>query len=196
MKLNKLKFALLISVGISGLFQHGCSNIVGAVTGPQPITEPRDQRTLGSLVDDELIETKALVNIKKADPGFANSNIVVTSFNGVLLLAGQVSSENLKQIAAQTASQIRKVRKVHNEITVSGPISYVARSNDSWLTTKVKTQLIGLKGFPANKVKVVTENGTVYLMGLVSASQGEQAVNITRQTYGVQKIVKIFEYTN
>ena len=91
---------------------------------------------------------------------------------------------------------MRKVRTVHNELEIAGPTTMMARTNDAWLTTKVKTVLITNPETDAGRVKVVTENGVVYLMGLLSRTESEAAVEKTRQVFGVQKIVKIFEYIN
>ena len=118
----------------------------------------------------------------------------VTSFNGQVLLTGQVSSEEEKQAAGAAIKDLRKVRTVHNELEIAGPTSLVARTNDSWLTTKVKTALFTNEDTYAGRVKVVTENGVVYLMGLLSKAESEATVEKTRQVFGVQKIVKVFEY--
>lgn len=151
-------------------------------------------RTPGTMIDDQVIETMVKRQIWNSDPGFDSSHLVAVSYNGVLLLAGQVESEALRQKAEEIARSMDKVRKVHNELQVGGPISMVARANDSWLTTKVKTKMIAADEVAGRKVKVVTENGTVYLMGLLPRAQADAAVEAARSVYGVQKIVKVFEY--
>ena len=88
------------------------------------------------------------------------------------------------------------VTKVYNEIAVKGPTSSLSRASDSWITTKIKTQMLATKGLQSGSIKVVTENGAVYLMGMVSREQADTSVNIARQVTGVQKVVKIFQYTN
>lgn len=155
--------------------------------------DPR-ARTPGMIIDDQVIESMVKREIKKSDPGFDSAHLVAVSYNGVLLLAGQVATENLKTHAYQAAERIGKVRKIHNEIEVGGPISYLARTNDTWLTGKVKTKLAADKRVNANRVKVVTENGVVYLLGLLPRQQADDTVAIARSVYGVQKIVKVFEY--
>ncbi len=172
---------------------QGCSSILSATTA-DPIEEENDERTTGSALDDEIIETKALVNIDKADEDLAQSNIVVVSFNGVVLLAGQVNTAEQRILAAETVAKIGKVRRVHNEITVTGKTSMVARSNDAWITTKVKTKLLANNEVEGGRIKVVTENGVVYLMGLVSRDEATRAAELARKTGGVQKVVRIFEY--
>ena len=118
----------------------------------------------------------------------------MVSYNGLILLAGQVATAELKEQAATVAQEVNRVRKVHNELSIGGPISLVARTNDAWLTGKVKSRLVASKEAQGLKVKVVTENGVVYLMGLVTRAQADAVVTVTANVYGVQKIVKVFEY--
>lgn len=172
---------------------QGCSSVLSAITA-DPIEDKGDKRTTGSTLDDEIIETKALVNIDKADEELAHAHIVVVSFNGVVLLAGQVNTAEQRLLAADTVAKIGKVRRIHNEITVAGATSMVARSNDSWITTKVKTKLLANGEVEGGRIKVVTENGVVYLMGLVTREEATRAAEQARKTGGVQKVVRIFEY--
>jgi osmotically-inducible protein OsmY len=102
----------------------------------------------------------------------------------------------MRELAEKTVKNMRKVRTVHNELEVAGPTSMVARSNDSWLTTKIKSKMALSSAVDANRFKIVTENGVVYMMGLVTRDEASAAVDLTRQVYGVQKIVKVFEYLN
>lgn len=178
-----------------GLFLQGCSDVIGVGT-EQPIREDRGHRTIGSYVDDEVIETLALVNLQKGSELIQASNISVTSFNGQVLLTGQAPEDAARLEAEQIVSQIRKVRKIHNEINIAGVSSTVARTNDVWLTTKVKAQLLTNDAVDGSRVKVVTDSSTVYLMGLVTQQEAETAINIVRNIAGVEKIVKVFEYVN
>lgn len=171
----------------------GCSSIISA-TSDDGIQEDRGERSLGAYIDDEIIETKALVNIDKAHPDLAQSHIIVVSYNGIALLAGQVPSEELRRLAAKTVANVKKVRRVHNELTLSGNTSMLARSNDGWITTKVKSKLLASGEIEGGRVKVVTENGVVYLMGILAREEADKATEIARKTGGVQKVVRIFEY--
>ncbi|MDH3640802.1 MAG: BON domain-containing protein [Gammaproteobacteria bacterium] len=156
-------------------------------------SDPR-VRTPGTIVDDEVVESMVKREIRNSNPDFDSAHLVAVSYNGIVLLAGQVGTEALKVEAQQAAERIDKARRVHNELQVGGPISYVARTADGWLTTKVKTRLLASKQTEARKVKVVTENGVVYLMGMLPREQADSAVEVARSIYGVQKIVKVFEY--
>ncbi|HJE29926.1 phospholipid-binding protein [Stutzerimonas xanthomarina] len=172
----------------------GCSSVLTAARD-EPINDNRGTRTIGSKIDDSLIETKAAVNIAKAHPDLDKaSHIVVASYNGVVLLAGQTPREELKQLAEQTASAVQRVKRVHNELQVLQPSSALARSNDSWLTTKIKTQMLTDQNVPGARIKVITENGIVYLLGLVTRQEGNRATSLVQGVSGVQRIVKLFEY--
>ncbi|KQQ57528.1 BON domain-containing protein [Pseudomonas coleopterorum] len=172
----------------------GCSSVLTA-TRDNPIDDDRGTRTLGSKIDDSLIETKVSVNIAKANIDLdKNSHIVVTSYNGVVLLAGQTPRADLKTLAEQAASEVQRVKKVHNEIQVLAPSSLLARNNDAWLTTKIKTQMLADSAIPGSRIKVVTENGIVYLLGLLTQAEATRATNLVQGVSGVQKIVKLFEY--
>ena len=171
----------------------GCSSVLDAGVN-EPIQDKSSQRSLGRMLDDESIETKALVNLRKADDALRDANILVVSFNGIVLLAGQVPSPQLKQLAARTVTDIRYVRKVHNEITVGEPNDFGGRSADSWITTRVKSRMLFSSNVDPAEVKVVTESGVVYLLGLVDQQSADKAVDMARHTNGVQKVVRIFEY--
>ena len=182
-----------ITLTLCSITLSGCSSILSA-SSDGPITENYGKRTWGSFIDDSAIETKAKVNLEKASPELANAHISVISFNAVVLLVGQVPNQQAKSLATRTIQKIRKVRRVHNELTVSGASNALVRSSDSWLTTKTKTRMWFTPGIQSGRIKVVSENGVVYLMGLVSRAEADRVVSEVQGSYGVQKIVKIFEY--
>ena len=172
----------------------GCSSVLTA-TRDTPIEDDRGTRTFGSKIDDSLIETKVSVNVAKASPDLdKSSHIVVSSYNGIVLLAGQTPRADLKSLAEQAASQVQRVKKVHNELQVLPPSSILARNNDAWLTTKIKTQMLTDNAVPSSRIKVITENGIVYLLGLLTQQEATRATNLVQGVSGVQKIVKLFEY--
>ena len=151
-------------------------------------------RTPGSMIDDEALEKIVEQEIRQSDPEFKSAHLVVVSYGGIVLLIGQVSSEELRIKAQTVARAIAKVDTVHNEIGVGGPISYLARGNDGWLTAKVKGRLIAADNVPGRMVKVQTENGVVYLLGFLTRAEADAAVEIAASVYGVQQIVRVFEY--
>ena len=172
---------------------NGCGSFIAA-TSDEPIKEDYGERTWGSFIDDDSIETKAYVNLKKASPKLDEAHISVISYNGIVLIVGQVPDRHSKNLATTTVKKIRKVRRVHNELSIAGESGTLVRSGDSWLTTKTKVRMFFTPELQSGRIKVVTENGVVYLMGLVSRAEADRVVNEVQHSYGVQKIVKIFEY--
>lgn len=152
-----------------------------------------DRRTSGIYVEDENIELKTLKRLSQyMDPA---SHINVTSYNRIVLLTGEVPNAGQQAQAETLTREITNVRNIHNAL-ITGPASSISdRSNDTYITTKVKTRFVSENLFPANVVKVVTEASVVYLMGIVSEKEANDAVEIARTTEGVTKVVKVFEYT-
>lgn len=165
--------------------------VAGAAGGA---TVANDKRTNQAMLDDQLIETKAKDAIY-ADPKVAKRiHINITSYNHVVLLTGEALSKATRNKVVNIARNIDKVRRVHNEIQVADLTGFTSRTSDSWITSKVKSQMLATKGFPSSRIKVVTENGTVFLMGLVTKTLGKQAATIASEVSGVQRVVKLFEY--
>lgn len=185
---------ILAALLLASIFT-ACTPLIDA-TRSTPIEEDYTKRTPGAVVDDEFIETKAAVNIKKVDSRFRNAQVKVKSYNGVVLLTGIVPESNMRDIATSTVSKIRKVRRVHNELYESPPRGFAARLADSWLSRKIKTRLMFNRSIPSSRFKVVTHSGTVYLMGLSSESLADNVVSAVKKVGGVQKIVRVFEYVD
>lgn len=129
-----------------------------------------------------------------ANPEFADSHIVISSFNQTVLLAGQTPSASLRVQAEKIAKKTPEVLRVYNEITIDDPISLTARSKDSWITGQVKANMIAKKGLESGSIRVVTENRVVYLMGIATREQADLAVNVARHVPHVSKVVKVFRY--
>ena len=141
-----------------------------------------------------LAERKIKVNLARASEALDQSHIVVVSFNGNVLLAGEVASDELRVQAENIAARVRHVRHVHNELKLSGDSGVLSRVNDGWLTTKLKPRLFVDGDAPGMRTKVVTVSGIVYLMGLLTRDEADAVVAQAREVGGVQKIVKIIEY--
>ncbi|WP_137818134.1 BON domain-containing protein [Pseudomonas sp. 2FG] len=155
-------------------------------------------RSVGNKIDDQFVGPNVSNSISRAhaDLSSPTSHIVVSSYNGIILLAGQTPRSELKERAEQAARAVQGVRKVHNELQVLPPTSVLARSNDSLLTTKIKAQMLADNAVPSSRIKVITENGIVYLLGLVTRMEAASATSVVQSVSGVQKVVKLFEYTN
>lgn len=155
-------------------------------------------RSVGNKIDDQFIPSNVSSNIERAhaDLGSKSSHIVVTSYNGVVLLAGQTPRADLKQLAGQAAGRTQDVKKVYNELQVMTPSNALARSNDALITSKIKANMLLDTTIPSSKIKIVTENGIVFLLGLVTRKEGQSAANVATTHSGVQKVVKLFEYVD
>ena len=186
----KLDFKLLAAVIIASQISACVPVVVGGAAAGGAMAA--DRRTTGVYVEDQNIELKAKKNIYDGLGGYAN--VSVTSFKGNILLTGEVPDEAAKAKAGDIAAATESVRAVTNEIVVGPKTSISSRTNDAYLTSKVKAQFVTENRFQANYVKVVTENGVVYLMGYVTQKEADDAVEIARNTSGVTKVVKVFEY--
>jgi len=186
--MNKL-IPLLLSLLLSG-----CVFVAGAAAGAAGVAVVYDHRKFESILQDQQIANDISSRIASASALKSNAQISVTCFNQVVLLTGEVLSVPQRQQAGRIANSTQDVKKVYNQITVRGPTSSLTHASDTWITAKIKTQMLATKDLASGTIKVVTENGCVYLMGIVSKEQADMAVDIARRVSGVQKVVKIFTY--
>ena len=187
------KFALIVLIPL--ILLQGCATaiITGAATG---VTLVHDRRTTGAVIDDQGVEFKAALAIFNNKDIYEQSHINVTSYNGIILITGETLTEQLKQQVYDLVRVIPKVRTIHNELIIAAPSSLPSRSSDAWITSKVKAKITSDRQIDPFYIKVVTEHGIVYLMGIVNQSESDRAVSITSNSAGVQRVVKIFEYLN
>ena len=177
-------------VTLTAVTLGGCAAVmVGAAAGG--VMMATDRRTAGAQVEDQSIELKAATRIQETvgDRGHINA----TSYNGTVLLTGEVASEADRGAIEQAVSRIESVRWVVNELAVMPSSSLTSRSNDSYLTSKVKATFLDAKDLQANTLKVVTERSTVFLMGRVTEREASRAAQLARGISGVQKVVRVFE---
>lgn len=153
-------------------------------------------RTTGTVIEDQAIEMKAARRIAKDDALNEGTHINVTSYNTIVLVTGEAPTEAMRKSVVEIVRGVEKVSKVYDEIAIAGPSAITARTSDTILTGKVKAQLFGSKQVEATRIKVVTERGVVYLMGIVPRAEGDAAAEIARRVGGVQKVVKLFEYAD
>lgn len=172
---------------------QGCIPVIVGGTG-MAVAMVSDRRSSGTYVEDEGIEWKAnkWISDRLGDKVHLNA----TSFNRKLLLTGEAFNEASRDEAGRVAASVENVREVVNELRVAPTSTFSARSNDSYISSKVKARFVDQKDFHIQHVKVVTEAGTVYLLGLVSQREGNAATEIARTTSGVQKVVRVFEYVS
>ncbi|MFY8273919.1 division/outer membrane stress-associated lipid-binding lipoprotein [Pseudoalteromonas sp. SSDWG2] len=183
----------LLAIVVSSVLLQGCAAAVVAGTAGA-VTSANDRRTIGSQIDDNNIEIKATLAIKEVTGERKDTNATVVSYNGIVLLLGQVPSEQLKSMSQTAVEKVQGVRRLHNQLRVGSPTSITTQSHDTWLTSKVKSQLLAAENVSGSNIKVITENGEVFLMGLVNKTEAEEAVNIARNISGVERVIKVFEY--
>jgi osmotically-inducible protein OsmY len=183
--------AIALVVFLVPLLQACPALIVGAGIGAG-IMVADDRRTNASMLEDQTIEVKTKNSIEEKYGEQVRVN--VTSFNRVILLTGEAPSEDVRLDLGVLALGISNVRNVQNEVIVAGHTSFASRSADSLTTSRVKARLTQDKNVSANHIKVVTENSTTYLMGLVTRAEADAAAQTAATTSGVQRVVKVFEY--
>lgn len=182
--------SLLLPVLAAGLLQ-GCLPVVAAGVGAGALLV-QDRRSSQAYLDDQKIESTAADLIDRQIDSARHVN--VTSFNYRVLISGEVPDEATRSEVEKIVSGIDKVREVDNELAISPNSSLASRSDDALVTSNVKLRIMNNKGFSSDRIKVVTENGTVYLMGLVSHAEADTAAEIASTTDGVRRVVKLFEY--
>ena len=186
----RIKFIGPFLVLAATLLLQGCFPLAATGLGAAALMVD-DRRSTGIYIEDENIEWKARGRLLER---FKDTHVNVTSFNLTVLVTGEVPSEQMKQDVGEAIRNIPNVRNVVNEIVIGGPAVYTSRANDSLVTTNVKTRFINNGKFSINHVKVVTESGTAFLMGIVTREEADAATELARTTAGVSRVVKVFEY--
>jgi osmotically-inducible protein OsmY len=185
----------LATLSLAAALLAGCVPLLigTAVVGTAAVAT--DRRSTGAQLDDEVIEDKTSLALLERYKG-SDVHINVTSYNGIVLLTGEVPTDAVKADVVAMVRGTPKVRAVQDELVV-GPVTSIGRrSDDSLVTSKVKARYVEANKFQINVVKVVTENGVVYLMGMVTHEEADTAVELARTTNGAQRVVKVFEYVN
>lgn len=187
------RYVRILCLVLSLLNINACAPLIVA-SAASTFAVIADRRTTGTVVEDSAIELKAARALKNDAEIVKNSNVSISSYNERVLLTGQAANERIKNKIVDTVKNVSKVRTIYNEIAVAQPESFRSSSYDTWLTTKVKANLTSSTEVNPINIKVKTDSKTVYLMGLVTPTEGDKATEITRQIGGVQKVVKLFEY--
>lgn len=173
---------LLLLAGCPAVIIGGGAVAVGAI---------EDRRTSGTMIDDDGIESRVSRALRERYGD--NTHVNVTSFNRSVLLTGEVPEEARRAEIEKLVRDIGNVRNVTNDLQVAAPSALSVRTNDSYITTRVKGRILDSNKVNPIHVKVVTEAGVVYLMGIVTEQEATDAVELTRNTGGVVKVVRIFE---
>lgn len=187
-----LRLTALMAALAGSVLAAGCAAPIlvgGAMVGTAFAVT--DRRTSGAQLEDEAIELKTISRVREAigERGHVNA----TSYNRSVLITGEVPSEADKQAVEQAIARIENVRSTVNELALVGNSSLTSRTNDGVLTSKVKATFIDAKDLQSNAIKVVTERGTVYLMGIVTEREAARAAELARSVGGVTKVVRVFQ---
>ena len=177
---------------LSLTYLTGCGSILATFESNSIEDEP-GERSLAEQVLDESIETKAIVNIRAANAAFDDLGFLVVSYNGYVLIAGEVPNQGLKDEASAVVREIEGVRRIYNELVIGPKSTSGTEANDVWLTTKIKTALLTDSEVPSLRVKVVTENSVFYLMGLLSTEEANRTAAAAADVDGVTRVVRLFE---
>jgi len=173
---------------------NGCAPVVVAAGVGATAVVANDRRTAGAQLDDQSIELKIGTAINSSYGQSVHVN--VTSYNGIVLLTGEVSSTEIRNDIVNVAKTTPRVKTVENFLVIGPNSEFSTRTNDSYITSKVKARFVESDKLSTLNVKVVTEQATVYLMGIVTRDEGAAAAEIAATTSGVARVVKVFEYTN
>ena len=185
----------LFVLTVGAFFLVGCTNIINTFTD-EPIKPDPAKKGIISSINDKKMSTYIGVNLKKASPELDNSHINVTTVNSVVLLAGEVPSNEMKLLAGKVARDFTGVRKVHNELQVRGNTTLVSRTNDKILAAQIKSKLIFDELVESSQITVLAEDSVVFLMGITTQENGNLAASIASSNNGVRKVVKVFEYVD
>ncbi len=183
----KLLVAALLVIAMTG-----CGSLL-ATFESDTIEEDPGTRTMAQQIEDESIETKAIINIRAFDDAFDEANLVVVSYNGFVLVTGQVANLDLKAEVPNVLRKISGVRRIYNELEVRENADAESYANDLWLTTQVKSKLLITSNTPSKRTKVVTENSVVYLMGLLTSEEADRVAEVAAGISGVLRVVRLFE---
>jgi osmotically-inducible protein OsmY len=187
-----MRFGAMVLLGAAALGLQGCVPMMLGAGAAGAYTSLEDRRSTGTQIDDESIEVRASNRLNDRFGG--NVHINVTSYNRIALLTGEVPDDRSREEAEKIVRAVPTVRDVSNDLQISGISSLPSRANDSYLTTKVRGRMFDTKRVSPVHLKVVSESGAVYLMGVVTEAEADEAVEIARNTGGVRKVVKVFEY--
>lgn len=182
----------IITIILISLLLSSCATLTGSVTD-KPIEADPEGRTMGEVIDDKNLRTRLLVNLDKLDTRYKDANINIHVNAGIVLILGQVPSEDLIANATELLKSDPQVKAIHNHLSQEENISTGLKANDKWLAVKTRSRMFTTDYFPSSNIEIVVQKGIVYLMGRVSKDNATQAVQIASEVNGVQKVVMVFQ---
>ncbi|SUC09762.1 divisome-associated lipoprotein YraP [Pasteurella canis] len=194
MQMNTFKKLSIILA--SAILLQGCVAATIAGTAAVATKVATDPRTVGTQVDDETLEEKVRIAIYKDEQVKSEARINIVSYSGRILLIGQAPNSNLAEVATSLAKGVENVTEVYNQIRIQPQITFGQIAKDGIMTTEIKSKMLVDSRVKSTDIKVITENGEVFLMGNVTQAQAEAAADVSRNVSGVKKVVKVFNYLN
>ena len=187
------KFALMVLLMSGVLMLQGCVAALIGVGAGATATIATDPRTAGTQVDDTTLNSRITSKLRDNGPMFIGSRISTSTYDGNILLTGQANQEQIEK-AESLANEVEGVKTVYNQIRIGMPVGAGTVTNDTWITTKVKSQLMLNSQVKSRKIKVVTENGEVFLIGILTPEQGRLAAEVASKVAGVKKVITLYTY--
>lgn len=191
---SRTSLTLIFSLAAAGALLSGCAPLLVGGAAVTAVAVAEDRRSAGVFVDDENIENRALLKVKTRFGGQVHVNI--TSYNRHVLVTGEAASDAVRKGVEEEVNAVPGIKRVFNELAVGPQAGVLAISNDTRLTTVVKTRFLEANRFQSNHVKVVTEAGVVYLLGIVKRAEADAAAQLASTTSGVSRVVRLFEYVD
>ena len=182
----------LLPLLLTSMILTSCATITGSVTD-EPIQPDPQGRTMGEVLDDKNLRTRLIVNLDKLDPRFEEANVDIQVNAGIVLLVGQVPTENLINEATKLLKSDPQVKAIHNHLTAEPNTTAGIKANDKWLGVKARSRMFTTDYFPSSNIEIVVQKGVVYLMGRVTNETAQKAVEIASEVNGIQKVVMVFQ---
>jgi osmotically-inducible protein OsmY len=188
-----MKFYVASFILITAVYLQGCTAVAVGTAGAVAAKSATDRRTVGTQIDDTTSSSVISFRWGQEESLDGSTNLQANVYNSIVLITGQAPSQVQIAKAEEIAKSVDHITKVHNQIRIGEPIKASVQANDIWIASKVKAQLLANKDVPAIQIKVVVENGEVFLMGRLTNAEATKAVEITRNVKGVKRVVRALE---
>ncbi|AWK43596.1 divisome-associated lipoprotein YraP [Photorhabdus laumondii subsp. laumondii] len=191
-----MRFFSLLATICAAVMLQGCIGAVVVSSAAVATKTATDPRTIGQQVDDSTLEARVSNALNKDKQLKEQTRIITTAYQGKVLLTGQSPDSSLPERAKQIASRVDGAHTVYNEIRQGKPVELGTASKDTWVTTKVRSKILASDSVKSSNIKVVTENGEVFLLGILTKQEGNAAAKIASETNGVKRVTTAFTYLN
>jgi len=184
----------VLLLALAGSQLSGCAVVAaGAATTATMVSDPR---TVGTQIDDTSLGLSVDGKLSELEKELQGTRVKAITYNGNVLLVGQAKTENQRAMAEDAVRRVKGVKQIYNQIRLGHPIGFTTRSNDTWITTKIKSQYLESRTVDTARISVTTENGEVFLLGIVFRAQANEATRIAQHTKGVTQVIRLFEFAD